>query len=79
MEELATTDATPRWMQVFIYKDRSFTQEFCDRAEAAGFDALILTIDNQIPSKHERDLRNGFTIPPSFGLSGYISMAMKYK
>lgn len=79
MEELATTDATPRWMQVFIYKDRSFTQEFCDRAEAAGFDALILTIDNQIPSKRERDLRNGFTIPPSFGLSGYISMAMKYK
>ena len=37
MEELATTDAAPRWMQVFIYKDRSFTQEFCHRAEAAGF------------------------------------------
>ena len=49
MEELATTDATPRWMQVFIYKDRSFTEEFCHRADAAGFDALVLTIDNQNP------------------------------
>jgi len=79
MEELATTDATPRWMQVFIYKDRSFTEEFCHRADAAGFDALVLTIDNQIPSKRERDLRNGFSIPPSFGLSGYAAMILKYK
>jgi isopentenyl diphosphate isomerase/L-lactate dehydrogenase-like FMN-dependent dehydrogenase len=79
MEELATTDATPRWMQVFIYKDRSFTKEFCRRADTAGFDALVLTIDNQIPSKRERDLRNGFSIPPSFGLIGYAAMILKYK
>ena len=79
MEELATTDATPRWMQVFIYKDRSFTEEFCTRADAAGFDALVLTIDNQIPSKRERDLRNEFSIPPSFGISGYAKMIFKYK
>jgi isopentenyl diphosphate isomerase/L-lactate dehydrogenase-like FMN-dependent dehydrogenase len=79
MEELSTTDATPRWMQVFIYKDRSFTEEFCRRADAAGFDALVLTIDNQIPSKRERDLRNGFSIPPNFGLIGYATMILKYK
>jgi isopentenyl diphosphate isomerase/L-lactate dehydrogenase-like FMN-dependent dehydrogenase len=79
MEELASTDATPRWMQVFIYKDRSFTEEFCTRADAAGFDALVLTIDNQIPSKRERDLRNGFSIPPSFGLTGYTAMILRYK
>ena len=79
MEELATTDATPRWMQVFIYKDRSFAEEFCHRADAAGFDALVLTIDNQIPSKRERDLRNGFSIPPSFGISGYAATIFKYK
>ena len=79
MEELATTEASPRWMQVFIYKDRSFTEEFCTRADAAGFDALVLTIDNQIPGKRERDLRNGFTIPPDFGAREYASMIMKYR
>lgn len=79
MEELASTGASPRWMQVFIYKDRSFTQEFCTRADASGFDALVLTIDNQIPGKRERDLRNGFTIPPNFSLGEYVAMLAKYK
>ena len=50
IEELATTDATPRWMRVFIYKDRSFNEEFCRCADAAGFDSLVLAIDNHIPS-----------------------------
>lgn len=55
-------------MQVFIYKDRSFTEEFCRRAGATEFDALVLTIDNQIPSKRECDIRDEFSIPSSFGL-----------
>jgi len=79
LEELATTGATPRWMQVFIYKDRGFTEELCRRADAAGYEALVLTIDNQIPGKRERDLRNGFTIPPNFGLAEYAGMAAHYK
>ncbi len=79
MEELATTSASPRWMQVFIYKDRQFTEEFCRRAEAANFDALILTIDNQIPGKRERDLKNGFTIPPTFDWQAYLGMISRYR
>jgi len=79
MEELADTAASPRWMQVFIYKDRTFTEEFCARAEAAGFDALVLTIDNQIPGKRERDLKNGFTIPPSFDALTYLGMISRYR
>lgn len=79
LEELATTEASPRWMQVFIYKDRTFTEELCSRSQAANYDALVLTIDNQIPGKRERDLRNGFTIPPNFGISEYISMISRYQ
>ena len=59
--------AAPRWMQVFIYKDRGFTRELAERAAAAGYDALVLTIDNQFLGNRERDIRNGFTIPPRFG------------
>ena len=79
IEEFAPIELCPRWMQVFIYKDRGFTREFCERAYAANFDGLVLTIDNQIPGKRERDLRNGFTIPPNLRFSGYASMLLNYK
>jgi L-lactate dehydrogenase (cytochrome)/(S)-mandelate dehydrogenase len=77
LEALAETGATPRWMQVFIYRDRGFTRELAERAEAAGYHALVLTIDNQLLGNRERDLRNGFTIPPRFGVSGAAGMALK--
>ena len=48
LEALAATGASPRWMQVFIYNDRGFTREFAERAAAAKYDALILTVDNQL-------------------------------
>jgi isopentenyl diphosphate isomerase/L-lactate dehydrogenase-like FMN-dependent dehydrogenase len=78
LEKLAGTGASPRWMQVFIYKDRGFTRELAERAAAAGFDALVLTIDNQLLGNRERDLRNGFAIPPRFGLSEMVGMATKF-
>ncbi|HWA48781.1 MAG TPA: alpha-hydroxy acid oxidase [Dongiaceae bacterium] len=77
LEELAGTGAAPRWMQVFIYKDRGFTRELTERAARAGYDALVLTTDNQMLGNRERDIRNGFTIPPRFGLSGLAGMAFK--
>ncbi len=77
LEQFAETGVSPRWMQVFIYKDRGFTRELAERAAAAGYDGLVLTIDNQVLGNRERDLRNGFTIPPSFGLSGLAGMALK--
>ncbi len=77
LEQLAETGAAPRWMQVFIYKDRSFTEELARRAQAAGYDALVLTIDNQLLGKRERDLVNGFTIPPRFSTRDLALMATK--
>jgi L-lactate dehydrogenase (cytochrome)/(S)-mandelate dehydrogenase len=62
---------------VFVYRDRGFTRELVERAAAAGFDALVLTIDNQLLGNRERDIRNGFTIPPRFGISEYLEMAFK--
>lgn len=77
IEQLAQTDLSPRWMQVFVYKDRSFTEEHISRAAAAGYDAIVLTIDNQLVGSRERDLRNGFTIPPRFTIPDLIGMAPK--
>jgi isopentenyl diphosphate isomerase/L-lactate dehydrogenase-like FMN-dependent dehydrogenase len=77
MEVAKETDPAPRWMQVFIYKDRGFTEELTRRAQAAGYDALVLTTDNQLLGKRERDLVNGFQIPPRFNALQLAAMATK--
>jgi isopentenyl diphosphate isomerase/L-lactate dehydrogenase-like FMN-dependent dehydrogenase len=79
LEQLAETGAAPRWMQVFIYTDRGFTRELTERAAAAGYDALVLTIDNQVLGNRERDIRNGFAIPPRFGAADLAAMALKLR
>jgi L-lactate dehydrogenase (cytochrome)/(S)-mandelate dehydrogenase len=77
LEDLSACGASPRWMQIFIYKDRGFTRELAERAAKSGYDALVLTIDNQFPGNRERDIRNGFTIPPRFRLAGLAGMALR--
>jgi isopentenyl diphosphate isomerase/L-lactate dehydrogenase-like FMN-dependent dehydrogenase len=77
LEQLAETGAAPRWMQVFIYSDRGFTRELTARAAAAGYHALVLTIDNQMLGNRERDVKNGFAIPPRLGPGQMAGMALK--
>ena len=77
LEQLAAGKSHPRWMQVFIYRDRGFTEELTRRAAAAGYDALVLTVDNQLLGNRERDIRNGFTIPPRFGPRDAVAMLAK--
>ena len=77
IEQLAAAGAAPRWMQIFVYRDRGFTRSFVERAEASAYDALVLTIDNQLLGNRERDIRNGFAIPPRFGALDVAAMAGK--
>jgi L-lactate dehydrogenase (cytochrome)/(S)-mandelate dehydrogenase len=68
IEDLAREVPGPRWFQLFLYRDRGLTRSFAERAQAAGYKALVLTVDNQVLGQRERDLRNGFTIPPRLTL-----------
>ena len=77
IEELAAGGTAPRWMQVFMFKDRGLTRSFTERAQASGYDALVLTTDNQVLGNRERDLRNGFSIPPSFTARTLLGMAAR--
>src|SRR5579863_8975385 len=63
IEEIGAAAPGPKWMQVFLYKDRGLTAEFAARAAAAGYRALILTVDNQVMAGRDRDARNGMTFP----------------
>lgn len=68
-----------RWMQVFIYTDRGLTRELAERAAAARYDALVLTVDNQLLGNRERDIRNGFVIPPRLDVTEIAAMAYKWR
>ncbi|HTU31518.1 MAG TPA: alpha-hydroxy acid oxidase [Solirubrobacteraceae bacterium] len=59
----ATTGARP-WFQLYLWRDRGLVRDLLDRADRAGFAALALTVDVPRAGRRERDLRNGFTIPP---------------
>lgn len=76
IEDLAREVNGNLWMQVFMYRDRELTRKFTERAHAAGYKALVLTIDNQVLGWRERDLRNGFTIPPKWRPSNILDMAL---
>ena len=79
LEELAETGVEPRWFQTYIYTDRGLTHEMAERAAAAGYEALIVTIDTQILGNRERDIRNGFVIPPRFSGGEIANMAFKLR
>ena len=64
LEEIAKTGVNPRWFQLYISRDRKRTDELVDRAQAAGFQALAITVDTQVPSMRERNVRNGYEAPP---------------
>ena len=68
MEEVAVATASPKWFQLYVWKDRGLVREMLARAREADYRALILTVDFAVTGNRERDLRNGFTIPPSYGL-----------
>ncbi|WP_020519762.1 alpha-hydroxy acid oxidase [Catelliglobosispora koreensis] len=64
IEEIAAQAAGPLWLQVYWLKRRDVLAELAKRAEAAGYQALVLTVDTPRIGRRTRDLRNGFVIPP---------------
>ena len=64
IEEVAAGAPGPLWFQLYVWQNRDLTRSFVERARAAGYRALVLTVDVPVVSRRERDLRNGFTVPP---------------
>ena len=64
IEEISALTDGPKWFQLYVWKDRQLVREILQRARTAGYSALILTVDLPVHGNRERELRNGFTIPP---------------
>src|SRR5205823_8590530 len=63
MESVFAEAASPRWFQLYIYRDREITLELVKRAENAGAEAIVLTVDAPGLGTRERDSRNNFQLP----------------
>ncbi len=63
LEEIAKPARTPLWFQLYIQHDRGFTAELVRRAEAAGYGALVVTVDSPVFSPRNREQRAGYKPP----------------
>ncbi|MEU9080157.1 alpha-hydroxy acid oxidase [Kitasatospora sp. NPDC048538] len=64
LEEIAAAATGPLWLQLYWLRERAALAALVERAEAAGYRALVLTVDAPRIGRRLRDLRNGFAIPP---------------
>ncbi len=64
IEDIAEITDGPKWFQVYVWKDRAIVEKALERARAAGFTGVILTVDVPVAGNRERDHVNAFTIPP---------------
>ena len=67
IEEVRAVSHGRLWFQVYAWRDRGLVQHMIDRAAAAGYEALVLTVDTAVFGRRERDVRRGFTLPPTIG------------
>lgn len=75
----ALAEAAPdgrRWFQLYVWRDRERSLDIIRRAERAGFEALVLTVDVPVTGDRLRDVRNGLTIPPTLNLRTFIDGAL---
>ncbi len=71
LEEVAAAAPGPKWFQLYVHKDRGLTRDIVERAAAAGYQALVLTVDVPMIGRRERDVRNGFVLPPSMRVANF--------
>jgi 4-hydroxymandelate oxidase len=72
LEDIAGAATGPLWFQLYVYRDRGVSEDLVRRAEAAGFRALVLTVDTPRLGRRERDIRNNFALPPDMSISNLL-------
>jgi L-lactate dehydrogenase (cytochrome) len=77
IEDVKGATRTPFWFQLYVMKDRGYTDELMDRAAAAGCSALMMTVDIPVGGLRRRDPKNGLSVPPRLTLRNVADVATK--
>ena len=76
IEEVRAVSSGRLWFQVYAWRDRGLVKEMIDRAAAADYEALVLTVDTAVFGRRERDVRRGFSLPPTIGPGTVVDGAL---
>ncbi len=76
IEEVASASDGPKWFQVYVWRDRGLVREMLQRADRAGYEAIVITVDTPVLGRRERDVRHGFALPPKLGPGTLIDGAL---
>ena len=75
IEDVASVSSqTPQWFQLYVHRDRGLTRALVERAHAAGFQALCLTVDGPVLGKREKDIHNQFVLPSDMELANLSTL-----
>ena len=77
IEDVAGTGDGAKMLQLYVWRDRGILKDFIQRAKASGYTALCLTVDLPMAGQRERDLKNGFTVPPQIRLSNIVDTLLR--
>ena len=77
IEDIAAHTKAPFWFQLYVMRDRDFSERLIDRAKAANCGALVLTLDLQVLGQRNKDLKNGLSAPPKPTLANMMNLATK--
>ncbi len=77
LEEVRAAAGGPLWFQLYVFKDEGMTKDLIQRAEAAGYAAVAVTVDVPAQGNRERDVRNQFHLPPGMTLANFSGLAAK--
>ncbi|MBB3769787.1 L-lactate dehydrogenase (cytochrome) [Angulomicrobium tetraedrale] len=77
IEDVAAAVSKPFWFQLYVMRDRKFSESLIERAKAAKCSALVLTLDLQIQGQRHMDIKNGLAVPPKLTLANAIDIATK--
>ncbi len=77
IEDVAAVARPDLWFQLYIQRDEGLTKELVDRAAAAGYRVLVVTVDTMVTGHRTRDERNGLSIPPALTSRTLASIASR--
>ena len=77
IEDVRAATTAPFWFQLYVMKDRGYTQALMDRAAAAGCETLVLTVDIPVSGLRRRDAKNGLAVPPRLTMANVLDIATK--
>ncbi len=77
IEDVRAATRGPFWFQLYVFRDRAFSESVIERARAAGCTALFVTVDLPLRGQRHADIKNGLEVPPKLTLRNAFDIATK--